>query len=585
MELKALSPYPSSTGEPREEPPINPQEYPPNRDVAPTGRWHLYAVCLLAAFLTVAIGCSQDSYVESGNRDAILYFGNGTEPQSIDPHVLTGSPEATLARSLFEGLVIQDPYTLEIKPGVAERWELSPDGTTLTFYLHPEARWSNGDPLTAEDFVWSWHRALNPRTGNQLADQLYSVRNAEAYNTGAIDDPGAVGVKALDAHTLQVDLEYPDPFVLQKLSYIYNAPVHRATIEAHGGMTERYTGWTRPGSFVGNGSFVLDDWKMQRYVTVKRNPYYWDRDRVHVEKIVFRPIESAATEEKMFRSGQLHATTDVPNSRIPFYRAQSESPLIETPVMTVYYYMINTRRPPLDDVRVRHALSMAIDRDAIAGSVLKDTVLPSNNYVPLGMPDYEHARGLPYDPAGARELLAAAGYPDGEGFPDVTLTYNTSENHRSVAVAVQQMWKRELNLDIEIVNQEWKVYLDTLDQENYDIARMGWIGNTYPGSMLDRLITDGHTNRVGFSNARFDEIINHDIRSNLSPARIMALYREAEQILLDEAPLIPIYSYKSKRLVQTSTEGLPGNAARAFNFKYVVLDPYAPAWQAQTMTP
>lgn len=530
-------------------------------------------------------GCSQESYVESGNRDGILYFGNGTEPQTIDPHVLTGSPEANLARSLFEGLVIQDPYTLEIKPGVARRWDYSADGTSITFNLQPEARWSNGDPLTAQDFVWSWHRALHPRTGNQLADQLYSVRNAEAYNTGAIDDFDAVGVKALDAETLQVDLEYPDPFVLQKLSYIYNAPVHRATIEAHGDMTERYSGWTRPESFVGNGPFVLDEWKMQRHVTVKRNPHYWDRDNVQVANIVFRPIESAATEEKMFRSGQLHATGDVPNSRIPFYRAQPESPLIEAPVMSIYYYMINTRRPPLDDVRLRQALSMAIDRGAIAGSVLQNTVLPSSNYVPLGMPDYQHATGLPYDPEAARRLLAEAGYPDGEGFPDITLTYNTSENHRSVAVAVQQMWKRELNLDIEIVNQEWKVYLDTLDEHDYDIARMGWIGNTYPGSLLDRLITDGHTNRIGFSNARFDQIIQRDVRAKLSASEVMALYREAEQILLDEAPLIPIYSYKLKRLVQPSTEGLPGNAARAFNFKYAALDPYAPAWQAQTMVP
>ena len=184
------------------------------------------------------------------------------------------------------------------------------------------------------------------------------MRNAEAYNTGGLDDFDAVGVKALDAVTLQVDLEYPDPFVLQKLSYIYNAPVHRATIEAHGDMTERYSGWTRPESFVGNGPFVLDEWKMQRHVTVKRNLHYWDRDNVQVESIVFRPIESAATEEKMFRSGQLHATGDVPNSRIPFYRAQPESPLIEAPVMSVYYYMINTRRPPLDDVRLRQALSM-----------------------------------------------------------------------------------------------------------------------------------------------------------------------------------------------------------------------------------
>jgi oligopeptide transport system substrate-binding protein len=546
------------------------------------GASRLWYGLVLTAVLTVLAGCgSGESKVETGNREGILYFGNGTEPQTIDPHVLSGSPEANIARALYEGLVVQNPYTLEIEGGVAERWETSDDGMMITFYLRGNARFSNGDPITAEDFVWSWHRALHPKTGNQLADQLFAVRNAEAFNTGKITDPSLIGVRAVNPHTLEVELEYPDPFALRKLTYIYNAPVHRASIEAHGKMTDRYSKWTRPGNFVGNGPFVLEDWKMNRYVTVRRNPYYWDADNIAIERIVFRPIESANTEEVMFRSGQLHATTDVPNSRVPDYRRQPEKPLLEGPVMTNYFYIFNTRRPPLDDVRVRLALTMAIDRKSIASSVLQDTVIPSANYVPLGMPNYEHATPHSYNPERARQLLAEAGFPGGEGFPDIELIYNTSENHRSVAVAVQQMWKKELNLDIAIANQEWKVYLDNLDEYHFDIARMGWIGNVYPGSMLDRMVTDGLTNRARFSNKRFDEIILREIRQNIDEKTMMELYREAEQILLDEAPLLPIYSYKMKRLVQPSVEGLPPNPGRVFNFKYVKLDPDASAWRMQ----
>ncbi len=277
---------------------------------------------LLAAGVLLAVtagsaglaGCSAESAVETGNREQVFYLGNGTEPQTIDPHVLSGSPEARIANALFEGLVKVNPHTLAIEPGVAESWEFSSDGRSITFHIHPDARFSNGEQITASDVVWSWHRALNPMTGNLLADFLFAVKNAEAYHRGRINDPGEVGVYAIDDKTLRVDLEYPDPYALRKLSYVYNSVVHPETILAHGDMTSRYSKWTRPGNFVGSGPFMLDSWAMQRFVRVARNAHYWDADRVDLEGIIFRPIESDATEEKMFRSGQLHATSSVPNT-------------------------------------------------------------------------------------------------------------------------------------------------------------------------------------------------------------------------------------------------------------------------------
>lgn len=538
---------------------------------------------LAVLIVSVLLGCSAgENNVERGNREGILYFGNGTEPQTIDPHVLTGTPEAAVANAVFEPLVRRNPYTLEIEAGVAERWEFNNDKSAVTFYLNPNARWSNGDPVTAQDFVWSWQRALNPLIGNQIADIVfYGIRNAEALHKGLIDDPEQLGATAIDSHTLHLELAYPDPFVLLKLSYVYAAPVHRATVEAHGASTDRFSPWTRPANFVGNGPFTIDEWKMQRYLSVKRNSFYWDNDNVALNGIVFRPIESATTEEKMFRSGQLHAAGSVPNSKVPDYRAQPDSPLIEAPFMGSYFYLLNIERPPLDDVRVRRALALTIDREQLTGSVLQDTGIPWTNYVPFGMPDYEHPQILSFDPEEARQLLAEAGYPDGEGFPSMTLKYNTAENHRSVAMAVQQMWKEHLNIEVELANEEWRVYLDTMDNHNYDIARLGWVADTFPGSYLDVMTTESPINRTGFSNARYDKIVMEDTRTTGDLEALLDMYREAETILLQDLPLIPIYSYKSNRLIQPSIQGVPGNLVDFINYKYVVLDPEASAWNWQ----
>ncbi|WOJ92106.1 peptide ABC transporter substrate-binding protein [Congregibacter variabilis] len=537
---------------------------------------------ILAALIAGLAGCSPgESRVVQGNRDGVLYLGNGTEPQSLDPHVLSSSPDARIAGALHEALINYNPYDLSAEPGAAERWEFNDDRSEITFHLNPKARWSNGDPVTAEDFRWSWMRAITPEMGNLLVEVFYGIRNAQAYSKGEIDDPDAVGIRIIDPHTLRVELAFPDPFALLNFAYVYMAPVHRATIEAHGSMTDRYSAWTKPENFVGNGPFTLEEWKMQRFVKVKRNTYYWDNDNVALNAMVFRPIESATTEEKMFRSGQLHSASMVPNNKVAGYREQPDSPMVEGPYMGSYYYLLNSDRPPLDNLSVRRALALAVDRKTLASTVLQDTVLPSTNYVALGMPDYEHPQVLAFDPIEARRLLSEAGYPNGEGFPSLTLNYNTSENHRSVAVAVQQMWNKHLNIDVTLANQEWKVYLDTIDNRDYQIARMGWIGDIAPGIFLDRMVSDGPTNRSGFASAEFDNIIFNKIRPEKDQAKILALYQEAERILLEETPLIPIYSYKVKRLAQPSVKGLPSNQTDYINYKYVELDPKAPAWTWQ----
>jgi oligopeptide transport system substrate-binding protein len=523
----------------------------------------------------VLAACSMgESNVESGNREGILHFGNGAEPQSLDPHVMSGSPEVNIANSLFEGLVTRNPYTMEIEPGVAQRWEFSEDRRVLTFHLNPAARWSNGDPVTARDFEWSLRRALHPALGNQLADALFPIENAQAYHLGEITDAGQVGVRALDEQTLEITLTNPAPYFMDLLASYVTYPVHRATLEDHGDPMARFTPWTRPGNMVSNGPFVLTEWRMNRRVTVEKNPTYWNADKVRLNGVVFHPVENEITQEHMFRVGQLHYTDAVPLNKIPGYQAMPDTPYEQAPMLAVYYFVFNTGRAPVDEVRVRRALALAIDREKLVSTVLQGTESASSVFVPPHIPGYRPPAGLDYDPDEARRLLARAGYPGGMGWPGLEFKYNTSDNNRKIAVAVQQMWKDELNIEITLANLEWKVFLDTLNGKNFQAARAGWVGGYLdPNTFLGRFITGGGTNRTGFSSTRFDEIMLRLAPEAQSAEERLQLMREAETILLDQVPIVPIYTYTSKHLVHASVRGAPANVLDTINYRYVWLDP------------
>jgi oligopeptide transport system substrate-binding protein len=535
---------------------------------------------ILGCTLLVLTACgTSESNVAAGNRDGILHIGNGTEPQSIDPHVMSGSPEVLIARTLYEGLVRRNPWTLAIEPGVAQRWEASEDGKAYTFYLNPDARWSNGDPVTAVDFDWSLRRSLHPKMGNQLAYTLFPIRGARDYANGQETDPAKLGIEVLDAHTLRIHLENPDPFFLPLMATYPTYPVHRATVEAHGKATDRFTKWTRVGNFVGNGPFTLAEWQLNRRLAVTRNGHYWDADRIGLNGVIFHPIENASAEEKMFRSGQLHYTATVPLARIPWYQQFPDNPYQQAEWQGTYFLMFNTTRSPFDDARVRMALAMAIDRAALVNKVLGGTEKVTTALVPPHTPGYDSPDIFRYDPAEARRLLAAAGYPDGRDWPPVEYIFNTSENHRKLAVAIQQMWKDELNIRVTLANQEWKVYLDSVDEKNYDIARMGWIASDLdPATFLLIQTTDSGINRTGWSNTRYDEIMNELAPSTADPGARSALMHEAETILMNAMPLIPLYTYNSKHLVQPSVQGAPTNVLDILDFTYISLDPDIPVW-------
>lgn len=525
--------------------------------------------------LALMAGCTGgESNVERGNREQVLHFGNGSEPQGLDPHVATGIPENNLIRALFEGLAVNNPYTLEPEPGVAQSWEFSEDQRQITFHINPEARWSNGDPVTADDYVWTWMRALHPKTGNLYAYMLFPVKNAEAFVKGEIEDFAEVGVKALDPRTLQVTLTEPTPYFIQLMDHYSTFALHRPTIEKHGAFTDRFTKWTREENIVSNGAFVLDEWLLNRRITLRKSETYWDRDRVRLNKVVFYPTENGVSEERGFRAGQLHRTETTPLDKIPVYRAMENSPYVQTPYLGTYYYLLNTQRPPFDDVRVRRALSLAVDRETLARTVMQASVVPAYAITPPGTLGYEPPSLVSFDPETARELLAEAGYPNGEGWPGGELSYNTLEAHRKIAVAVQQMWKEHLNIDIELANQEWKVFLDKLTTMDYDIGRRGWIGDYVdPNNFLDLFLSGGGNNNTGYADPAYDELILRKAPQARSREERYAFFFEAETRLLEQMPFIPIYTYTTRHLINPSVCGMPSNLLDLPNLKYVYLDP------------
>ena len=531
----------------------------------------LSAITLLILTLS---GCGDyQSNVESGNREGTLHWGNGTEPQSLDPHIATGVPEHHIISSLMEGLVHKDGETLEPRPGVAKSWDISADGRVYTFYLRKDARWSNGDPHNAHDYVWSWWRALQPALGNLYAYMYFPIANAKAYYDGEISDFSQVGVKALDDYILQVTLTEPIPYFLQLLDHYSTYPVHRATVEKFGTADQRGTRWTFEGNIVGNGAFQLKEWKINRRITVERNPFYWDAANVRLNQVVFYPTENVTTEERMFRAGQLHYS-GIPSDKIKAYSQSDDPSLRIQPYLGVYFYRLNVDKPQLSDKRVRRALGMTINRDQLVSQITKGGQIPAYTITPPGTMGYYPESDLTFDPEAAKKLLAEAGYPNGEGFPTTEILYNTSEGHRKIAVALQQMWKKHLNIDVVLLNQEWKVYLDTVSNHHYEIARAGWIGDYVdPNNFLDMFLCNGGNNRTRWCNPEYDQIILQQVPKAKTHQQRLKLFQQAENILLQEMPVIPIYIYTSNNLVHPTVRNFGRNILNQANYREMYLEP------------
>jgi oligopeptide transport system substrate-binding protein len=525
--------------------------------------WCVSALCL-ALLAAVLPGCGRRP---AAPAEKVLAVGNRSEVQDLDPHLVSGIAEHRALSSLFEGLATLDLDTMEPVPAAAARWEISEDQLRYTFHLRAEARWSNGDPLTAEDFVYSWRRMLHPALAAEYAYLLHCLKNGRAYNEGLLDDPEEIGVRAVDAATLEVRLESPTPYFLSMQTHFAWFPVHRATIEKFGKATDRGSAWTRSGNHVSNGPFRLLEWRPDEVLRVTRNEHYWGAAAVKLDGIAFYPISNELTEERSFRSGSLHLTYTVPMFKIPEYqRAQPELLRIH-PYLQTYYYRFNCTRAPFTDARVRRAFSLAIERDALVRNVLKAGEAPAHCFVPPNTAGYNCGYQVPYDLAEARRLLAEAGYPEGRGLPPLDLLYNTAETDKIIAEALQQMWKEKLGAEVRLFNQEYKVYLASMSQLDYAIARSTWLADVLdPVNFLECFLSASGNNRTGYASVAYDSLIMQAY-AETDRGKRHALLQEAERMLLEEAVIAPVF-FKTQTFLQSPrVRGLRPNVLGLFHWQ------------------
>ena len=531
---------------------------------------------ILSITLIFLIGCSENiSPVDAGLEQQIYHHGNGSEPQGIDPHIVTGVPEHHILISLCEGLTIPNPNPSGSDgyiPGTAESWSISDDGKEYIFKLNKNAKWSNGDPVTADDFVWSWKRILTASLGSQYPDMLYYLVGAYEYHNGQIDNFDEVGVKALDTHTLKVNLKNPTPFFIGLLSHYSTWPVHKETVLKHGDIDDRNGEWTRPGNFVCNGPFQLKTWELNNKIVVEKNPHYYDASIVRLNEIHYYPVSNVMTEDRMFRAGQLHLTSSMPTQKCPIYIEEKNPNLKIDPYMGTYFYRINTENETLSDVRVRKALAYSIDRQLLVDKVTQCGQIPAYSFTPPGSNGYQPSTEIPYDPVLAKQLLAEAGYSSDNPFPKLEILFNTNEGHRKVALAIQQMWQNELGIEVELVNQDWKVYLSREMVGDFQISRAGWIGDYEdPNTFLDLMRPNRGNNKTGWENVKFDELVEEANTINDQEKRY-ELLNEAEKILIDNMPIIPLYTYVRVYQLSPDVKGFNPHILDHHHPKFIYLE-------------
>ena len=529
--------------------------------------------CSVFLVLFLLISCSSSvTPVDDGLQKQIFHFGNGSEPQGIDPHIVTGVPEHHILISLCEGLTIPNAFDDENLPGAAESWSVSDDGKIYIFKLRKNGRWSNGDPVTAEDFVWSWQRILTASLGSQYPDMLYYLEGAQEYHTGLTDDFSSVGVKALDSHTLEVKLKAPTPFFTGLLSHYSTWPVHKETVLKYGSIDDRNGEWTRPGNFVCNGAFNLKSWELNNKIVVEKNPMYWDASTVQLNEIHYYPVSNVMTEDRMFRAGQLHVTSTLPSQKCPVYLEENNPDLRIDPYMGTYFYRLNTTNPFLSDVKVRKALAYSIDRKLLVEKVTKCGQIPAYSFTPPGSNGYEPATSIPFDPELAKQLFAEAGFNSENKFPKLEILFNTNEDHRKVALAIQQMWQQNLGIEVELVNQDWKVYLSREMVGDFQVSRAGWIGDYEdPNTFLDLMRPNRGNNKTGWEDNNYDALVAKANSTNNQVERYKLL-NEAEKMLIDNMPIIPLYTYVRSYQLSPDVKGYNPHILDHHHPKFIYLE-------------
>ncbi len=486
---------------------------------------------------------------------ADLIFINSAEVETLDPALITDQVSMRLGESLFEGLCrLNDQGKAE--PGMAERWDVSEDKKRYTFHLRPAINWSNGDPVTAQDFVHSWERVLNPATAADYAPQLFPLLNAKAYNDGEIKDFASVGVKALDDRTLECTLENPIPYWIDLCAFLTLAPVHLPTIEKHGGA------WIKPANIVGNGPYLLEEWRIDEHMSLRKNPAYWDAANVRMKTVDVLPISEANTAMNYFLTGQADLMMDkgmVPVSLVPILKKQEY--FHTGPFLGTWFVRANVTKAPFNDPRVRLAFSLAINRNRIIKKITQLGEQPAASFTPPGAGEnYQPPPGPEFNPQRARALLAEAGFPEGKSFPRVEYLYLPLPIERNIAVELQSMWLETLGVTVSLTKQEQKIWLSSMRELSYDLCRSSWVGDyNDPNTFLECFTINNGNNRTGWKSPRYDELIAA-AAGEADVIKRHGLFQEAEKILVsDEAPIFPVYHYVGVQFRRDNLGGVQAN--------------------------
>ncbi len=651
----------------------------------------LLACVVLAAVSAAASACSnsQASNTEFFGKTVppegqVLRYVSGSEPESLDPHLSTGQPEGRIYMSLYEGLVEYHPKTMEPIPAIAERWDINSDFSELVFHLRKNARWSNGDPITARDFVYSFRRGLAPETAARAANLAYYIKYSQGFNEGAmfVRDPQTgefllekdfapeapkatasteavkappatgdnaakttpdahspqtegptaaadtefhrfihsparlvvaagekdrarqfeanpklkdavagkelvpikaedIGVEAIDDYTVRITLTQSAPFFLGLLAHQFFKVVPQRAIEKHGKVN-----WTQPDNIVTSGPFKLKSWKPYNEVVVERNPMYWDAANVKLQEIRFYPLDELTTMMNLYKAGEVDATYNhtVPAAWNEVVRPKKD--YMDAPEVAIEFYLINTKRPPMNDKRVRKAFSMAVDRKALAE--WRRTAKPLTAFSPEGIfPGYPQPKGVDFDPERAKQLLAEAGYKDASGkfdpkkFPikEVEITYNTSESTKSTAEFVQAQWKQNLGLTVPLKNMEFRTYLNHMAKVEYKgFARRGWIGDYMdPFSFLNLFYTAEGDNGTGWWDPKYAAMLDEANRT-LDPQKRYEMLAKAEAMILEAQPVIPLYTPATNWMKKPYVKGMYPNPGSMFAWKYVYIEHDPAKW-------
>jgi oligopeptide transport system substrate-binding protein len=494
-----------------------------------------------------------------------------SDPETLDPHKTSTVTEAHVLRDMFEGLTMHDMQGRVI-PGVAERWTISPDGTTYTFHLRANARWSNGEPVRAGDFVFSIRRMGNPETGAKYANLLYPIRNFERFNKNEGARAEDVGIRAIDERTLEITLERPTPYFLELLTHQSALPVHPGSVERHG------TNWVRQENWVSNGAYQLVEFTPGSHVRMRRNPNYWDAANVRIEVVNHIPVRDLAAGARRFIAGELHLTVDIPADQLRTLRQQLGQQISVAPLLGTHYMSFNTSKAPFNDRRVRQALSMVIDREFIAEQIWNETALPAYSFVPPGVQNYGeppmpswHSLSAIDREERAKALLREAGFTPQNPLR-VQIRFNMTDNNRATMVAIADQWK-QIGVEVTTISTDGRTHFAYLrDRGDYDVARAGWVADFNDPQNFLFLLESGNPglNYARWENRQYDELMRR-AAAELDMTRRAGILREAEQLMLEEAPYAPILYFTNRNMVSPRLAGFSPNARGAFASRFLSL--------------